>query len=185
MISQAGSDPKVVGLVYIAAFALDNGESVGSMIKNSAPGAAAPPILPPQDGFLLLDPEKFPAAFAADVKSALAEFMAKFSGALGCGRFEWRGYRCRVEDKAELVSPYHRGPHGSARRRTFYGEAGRLERWSRLRPAMRCSCHTQMRLRLSSSKRLRVLRIRNSHFCGQRCRDSDSPVRICQSSTHF
>jgi pimeloyl-ACP methyl ester carboxylesterase len=76
VISQAGSDPKVVGLVYIAAFALDNGESVGSMIKNSAPGAAAPPILPPQDGFLLLDPEKFPTAFAADVKSALAEFMA-------------------------------------------------------------------------------------------------------------
>lgn len=76
VISQAGSDPKVVGLVYIAAFALDNGESVGSMIKNSAPGAAAPPILPPQDGFLLLDPVKFPTAFAADVKSALAEFMA-------------------------------------------------------------------------------------------------------------
>src|SRR5579863_5556935 len=36
VISQAGSDPKVVGLVYIAAFALDNGESVGSMIKNSS-----------------------------------------------------------------------------------------------------------------------------------------------------
>ena len=76
VISQAGSDPKVVGLVYIAAFALDNGESVGSMIKNSAPGAAAPPILPPREGFLLLDPVKFPTAFAADVKSALAEFMA-------------------------------------------------------------------------------------------------------------
>jgi pimeloyl-ACP methyl ester carboxylesterase len=76
VISQAGSDPKVVGLVYIAAFALDNGESVGSWIKNWPPGVPAPPVLPPQDGFLLLDREKFPAAFAADVTPDLAEFMA-------------------------------------------------------------------------------------------------------------
>jgi pimeloyl-ACP methyl ester carboxylesterase len=76
VISQAGSDPKVVGLVYIAAFALDNGESVGSLLKNLPPGTPAPPILPPQDGFLLLDREKFPAAFAADVTPDVAEFMA-------------------------------------------------------------------------------------------------------------
>jgi pimeloyl-ACP methyl ester carboxylesterase len=76
VISQAGSDPKVVGLVYIAAFALDNGESVGSWIKNWPPGVPAPPVSPPQDGFLLLDREKFPAAFAADVKPDVAEFMA-------------------------------------------------------------------------------------------------------------
>lgn len=76
VISQAGTDPKVVGLVYITAFALDNGESVGSLLKNPAPGAPVPPILPPQDGFLLLDHEKFPAAFAGDVKPNVAEFMA-------------------------------------------------------------------------------------------------------------
>jgi pimeloyl-ACP methyl ester carboxylesterase len=76
VISQAGSDPKVVGLVYIAAFALDNGESVGAWIKNWPPDVPAPPVLPPQDGFLLLDREKFPAAFAADVKPDVAEFMA-------------------------------------------------------------------------------------------------------------
>src|SRR5215469_686193 len=76
VISQAGSDPKVVGLVYIAAFALDNGESVGSWIKNWPPDVPAPPVLPPQDGFLLLNREKFPAAFAADVKPDVAEFMA-------------------------------------------------------------------------------------------------------------
>ena len=76
VISQAGSDPKVVGLVYIAAFALDNGESVGSLLKNLPPGTPAPPILPPRDGFLLLDRGKFPAAFAADVKADVAEFMA-------------------------------------------------------------------------------------------------------------
>ncbi len=76
VITESGSDPKVKGLVYIAAFALDSGESVGSLIANPPPGAAAPPILPPQEGFLLLDPEKFAAAFAADVKPAQAAFMA-------------------------------------------------------------------------------------------------------------
>ena len=76
VISQAGTDPNVVGLVYITAFALDNGESVGTMIKNAPPGAPAPPILPPQNGFLLLDRDKFPASFAGDVKPETAEFMA-------------------------------------------------------------------------------------------------------------
>jgi pimeloyl-ACP methyl ester carboxylesterase len=76
VISQAGSDSKVVGLVYIAAFALDNGESVGSWIKNWPTGVPVPPVLPPQDGFLLLDREKFPAVFAGDVKPDVAEFMA-------------------------------------------------------------------------------------------------------------
>jgi len=76
VISQAGNDPNVVGLVYITAFALDNGESVGSLLKNPAPGSTPPPILPPVDGFLLLDREKFPAAFAGDVMPETAAFMA-------------------------------------------------------------------------------------------------------------
>jgi pimeloyl-ACP methyl ester carboxylesterase len=76
VITQAQSDRKVVGLVYIAAFAPDNGESVSSLIKNSPPGAPVPPILPPQEGFLFLDRGNFPASFAADVDPALADFMA-------------------------------------------------------------------------------------------------------------
>ena len=52
VITEAGNDPKVAGLVYITAFALDNGESVSSLIKDPPPGAPVPPILPPQDGFL-------------------------------------------------------------------------------------------------------------------------------------
>jgi len=59
VITEAGNDPKVAGLVYITAFALDKGESVSSLIKDPPPGAPVPPILPPQDGFLLLDREKF------------------------------------------------------------------------------------------------------------------------------
>jgi pimeloyl-ACP methyl ester carboxylesterase len=66
-----------VGLVYITAFAADKGESVAKLIQNPAPGAPAPPILPPQDGFLFLDKAKFAASFAADVDAPLAEFMAQ------------------------------------------------------------------------------------------------------------
>src|SRR6266403_1565791 len=68
VITEAGNDPKVVGLVYVAAFAPDRGESVETLIKNPPPGAPAPPILPPQDGYLFLDKAKFPASFAGDVK---------------------------------------------------------------------------------------------------------------------
>src|SRR5881227_1324140 len=76
VITEAGNDPKVAGLVYIAAFALDKGESVSSLIKDPPPGAPVPPILPPVDGFLLLDKAKFPASFAGDVSPEEAEFMA-------------------------------------------------------------------------------------------------------------
>jgi pimeloyl-ACP methyl ester carboxylesterase len=76
VITEAGNDPKVAGLVYIAAFAPDKGESVASLIKDPPPGAPVPPILPPQDGYLFLDKTEFAASFAADVRSDVAEFMA-------------------------------------------------------------------------------------------------------------
>ena len=75
VVSEAGNDPKVKTLVYITAFAPDKGESVSSLIANPAPGAPVPPILPPVDGFLFLDREKFAASFAADVRPDLAAFM--------------------------------------------------------------------------------------------------------------
>jgi pimeloyl-ACP methyl ester carboxylesterase len=61
VITEAGNDPKVAGLVYITAFALDKGESVSALIKDAPPGAPVPPTLPPQDGFLFLDKAKFAA----------------------------------------------------------------------------------------------------------------------------
>lgn len=76
VITEAGADSKVEGLVYIAAFAPDAGESVSSLIANPPPGAPTPPILPPQDGFLFLDRAKFAQSFAADVEPAQAAFMA-------------------------------------------------------------------------------------------------------------
>ncbi len=76
VITEAGNDPKVSALVYIAAFAPDAGESVATLIANPVPGAPVPPILPPQDGLLLLDRSKFAASFAGDVDEELAKFMA-------------------------------------------------------------------------------------------------------------
>jgi pimeloyl-ACP methyl ester carboxylesterase len=76
VITEAGTDPKVAGLVYVAAFAPDKGESVQSLIANPPPGAPVPPILPPQNGYLFLDRTKFRASFAADVGDSKAAFLA-------------------------------------------------------------------------------------------------------------
>jgi len=76
VITEAGNDPQVTGLVYVAAFAPDKGESVSALIKDPPPGAPVPPILPPQNGYLLLDKSKFPASFAGDVEEEKAAFMA-------------------------------------------------------------------------------------------------------------
>jgi pimeloyl-ACP methyl ester carboxylesterase len=76
VITEAGNDPRVAGLVYIAAFAPDKGESVAALIKDPQPGAPVPPIMPPQDGYLFLDRARFAASFAADVVKEKAEFMA-------------------------------------------------------------------------------------------------------------
>ncbi len=76
VITEAGNDPKVAGLVYVAAFVPDAGESVESLIKNPPPGAPVPPILPPQEGYLFLDRAKFHASFASDLDAKEAGFMA-------------------------------------------------------------------------------------------------------------
>jgi pimeloyl-ACP methyl ester carboxylesterase len=76
VITEAGNDPNVAGLVYITAFAPDQGESVGTLIKDPPPGAPVPPIMPPQDGFLFLEKKAFPASFAGDVNPEKAAFMA-------------------------------------------------------------------------------------------------------------
>jgi pimeloyl-ACP methyl ester carboxylesterase len=55
VITEAGNHPNVVALVYVAAFAPSEGESVDALIKNPPPGAPVPPILAPRDGRLFLD----------------------------------------------------------------------------------------------------------------------------------
>ena len=76
VVTETGSDPRVAGLVYIAAFAPDKGESVNTLIADPPPGAPVPPILPPRDGYLFLDREKFHDSFAGDLPADEAQFMA-------------------------------------------------------------------------------------------------------------
>lgn len=76
VVTEAGNHEKVTSLVYIAAFAPDKGESVNTLIADPPPGAAVPPILPPVDGFLHLDRDRFAEAFAGDLPLAQAEFLA-------------------------------------------------------------------------------------------------------------
>jgi pimeloyl-ACP methyl ester carboxylesterase len=85
VITEAGTDARVVGLVYIAAFAPDDGESVNTLIANPAPGAPVPPILPPANGYLFLDKAKFAASFAGDVDLDEAAFMADSQVPWGVG----------------------------------------------------------------------------------------------------
>ncbi|MDB5435564.1 MAG: Pimeloyl-ACP methyl ester carboxylesterase [Phenylobacterium sp.] len=76
VITEAGTDPNVAGLVYVTAFAPDKGESVNTLIANPVAGYEPPPILPPEGGHLLLDKAKFASAFAGDVDADTAGFMA-------------------------------------------------------------------------------------------------------------
>jgi pimeloyl-ACP methyl ester carboxylesterase len=101
VITEAGTHENVAGLVYIAAFAPDTGESVGSLIAGFPQDGPQPPILPPQDGFLFLDGEKFPASFAGDVAPELAAFMADTQVPWGVeapageiGEAAWRSKPC-------------------------------------------------------------------------------------------
>ena len=123
VITEAGNDPKVASLVYIAAFAPDAGESLESLLADPVPGEPVPPILPPDDGFLKVDPAKFPTAFAADVDPALAQFMAISQVPWGVASFAtkiavpaWRSkpahYLVATEDR--MIPP--RAQRGMAKR---------------------------------------------------------------------
>jgi pimeloyl-ACP methyl ester carboxylesterase len=77
VVTEAGDNPKVKAIAYVAAFVPDAGESVAAL--NEAPaeaGESKAPVLPPEEGYLIVDPVQFPDAFAADVDPATTRFMA-------------------------------------------------------------------------------------------------------------
>jgi pimeloyl-ACP methyl ester carboxylesterase len=88
VITETGTDSRVAGLVYIAAFAPDKGESVNTLIADPPPGAPVPPILPPRDGYLFLDRDKFHDSFAADLPADEAQFMADSQVPWGLGALD-------------------------------------------------------------------------------------------------
>ena len=75
VITEAGNDPKVAALVYIAAFAPDTGESCATIEKALPPATTG--IKVTHDGYFYIDPAVFHADFAADLPVAKAAFMAE------------------------------------------------------------------------------------------------------------
>ncbi|MFD6698203.1 MULTISPECIES: alpha/beta fold hydrolase [unclassified Microbacterium] len=76
VITEAGNHDRVAALVYVTAFAPDQGESVNALLASFPADGPQPPILPPVNGFLFLDRAKFAESFAGDVAPAEAAFMA-------------------------------------------------------------------------------------------------------------
>jgi pimeloyl-ACP methyl ester carboxylesterase len=79
IITEAGADPHVAGLVYIAAHAPDEGETeTGNGKRFPALGRTA--IVPVANGYVWIDPARYHAEFAADLSAAEADFEARSQG---------------------------------------------------------------------------------------------------------
>jgi len=74
VITQAGNEPQVRGLVYIAAFQPDSGEALGDLLKQKPPAANS--AIPAGEGYVIVDPKAFHADFAADLPAKEAHLMA-------------------------------------------------------------------------------------------------------------
>ena len=125
VVTETGSDPRVAGLVYIAAFAPDKGESVNTLIADPPPGAPVPPILPPRDGYLFLDRDKFHESFAGDLPADEAAFMADSQVPWGVDALGGDRHRARLAAQAQLVPRRQRRPHDPATGPARHGRAGR------------------------------------------------------------
>ena len=99
VITEAGADPKVKSLAYIAALAPDAGESVFELATRPVPGESGPPLLPPADGFIIVDPVKFPTAFAQDVDISITGFMAVAQVPWGLGAVQTKLTTAAWKDK--------------------------------------------------------------------------------------
>ena len=152
VITEAGTHDNVAALVYIAAFAPDKGESVNTLIADPPPGAPVPPILPPRDGFLLLDSEKFHDSFAADLSAEQAKFMADSQVPWGVGALGGADHRTGVARQAELVPRRHRGPHDPTAGPTGDVRARRVRPSSTPAAATPSTCPSPKRSPTSSSK---------------------------------
>ena len=127
VITEAGNDDNVAALVYIAAFAPDKGESVNTLIADPPPGAPVPPILPPKDGFLFLDREKFQASFAGDLPAEEAAFMADSQVPWGVDALGGSDHRGRLANQAELVPGGDRRPDDPPAGAARHVRAGRFD----------------------------------------------------------
>ena len=88
VITEAGTDPKVVGLVYVAAFAPDLGEAVGELGKSYAPPPALAAPIADEQGFLRLPTDAVVKHFASDLPPSEARVVAATQGPISSSAFE-------------------------------------------------------------------------------------------------
>ena len=103
VVAEAGNDPKVVGLVYIAAFAPDKGESVSSLIKDPPPGAPVPANIASARRLSSLRQGKISRLIRSRCRCRKGSFHGRLSGTVGCRSVGWRDNNAGVEDQAKLV----------------------------------------------------------------------------------
>lgn len=87
VITEAGMDPKVVGLVYVAAFAPDQGETAGELGKPYPPPPALSAPIADKDGFLTLSTDAVVKHFASDLPAAEARVLAATQGPIASSAF--------------------------------------------------------------------------------------------------
>lgn len=112
IISDAGNDPSVAGLVYIAAFQPEQGESLLSLAKKYPPAAQS--ITETPDHFLYIKPENFHADFAADLpvketnllaQSQLMPAVAAFSAPAGVPAWKTKPSWAVVATQDRAINP--------------------------------------------------------------------------------
>jgi pimeloyl-ACP methyl ester carboxylesterase len=107
VITEAGTHPKVAGLVYITAFAPDKGESVGSLIKDPPPGRTGTPDSASAGWIFVPGQQEVSGLFCRGRRSGKSRIHGRLPGALGIGGSQWLHQRTSVEDEAKLVFGGH------------------------------------------------------------------------------
>jgi pimeloyl-ACP methyl ester carboxylesterase len=87
VITEVGNNPKVVGMVYVAAFGPDTGETLATTAKDFSPTPVVTELQPIADGFLLLTPKGVTEDFAQDLSDAEKKTLTVTQGATSASIF--------------------------------------------------------------------------------------------------
>ena len=124
VITAAGSEnANVKALVYIAAMAPDEGETVGQLLHRAAPHASAPALVPDEDGFLWMSADSFAKAVAPESPAGDAVVMAATQKPIAVSCLGEKDDQTSMEREREafLVSYGGKGPNDCSRHSAIYG----------------------------------------------------------------
>ena len=128
VITEAGTDPHVAALVYIAAFAPDRGESVASLIKDPPPRRPRAADSAAAERLSVSRQDAVPRVLRSGCRRGPRGVSGRLTGPLGSGGARRHDQRARVEDQAELVPRRERGPDDPPGGAAPHGDACRIDR---------------------------------------------------------